>query len=42
MLPYLEEGDAVVFVGAPHIPGISEMLQADGYQTQGKCQSLEH
>jgi len=42
MLPYLEEGDAVVFVGAPHIRGISGMLRADGYQTQGQYPSLEH
>jgi hypothetical protein len=36
MLPYLEEGDAVVFVGAPHISGISEMLHADGYQIESQ------
>ncbi len=42
MLAYLERGDAVAFVGAPHIRGISRMLRADGYQTQGQCPSLEH
>ena len=36
MLGYLEKGDAVAFVGAPHIRGISRMLRADGYQTQGQ------
>ncbi len=36
MLPYLEEGGAVVFVGAPHISGISEMLYAEGYQIEGQ------
>lgn len=35
MLVYLVKGDAVAFVGAPHIRGISKMLRADGYQTQG-------
>ena len=39
MLPYLEKGDAVAFVGAPHIRGISEMLRADGYQTVRQCTS---
>jgi hypothetical protein len=42
MLAYLEKGDVVAFVGAPHIRGISKMLRADGYQTQGQCPSLEH
>jgi hypothetical protein len=36
MLPYLEEGDTVAFVGAPHISGISEMLHAYGYQIEGQ------
>ena len=36
MLPYLEEGEAVVFVGAHHISGISEKLYADGYQIEGQ------
>lgn len=36
MLVYLEKGDVVAFVGAPHIRGISRMLRADGYQTQGQ------
>lgn len=41
MLPYLEEGDAVVFVGAPHISGISEMLHANGYQIEGQYLNLD-
>ncbi len=32
MLEYLEQGDAVVFVGAPHVRGVSKLLRADGYQ----------
>jgi uncharacterized protein YbaP (TraB family) len=35
MLAYLEDGDALTFVGAPHLRGIGEMLRADGYQTDG-------
>ncbi|MBW2305374.1 MAG: TraB/GumN family protein [Deltaproteobacteria bacterium] len=37
MLAYLEVGDAVVCVGAPHVRGISRMLLADGYQIKGRC-----
>ena len=33
---YLEDGDAVAFVGAPHIPGITRMLGAEGYQIIGQ------
>jgi uncharacterized protein YbaP (TraB family) len=36
MLIYLERGDAVAFVGAPHIPGISGMLRANGYRITGR------
>lgn len=36
MLEYLEEGDAIVFVGAPHIRGISRLLRASGYQTKAQ------
>jgi uncharacterized protein YbaP (TraB family) len=36
MLVYLEKGDTVAFVGAPHIPGISGMLRANGYQIIGQ------
>jgi uncharacterized protein YbaP (TraB family) len=34
MLPYLEEGDAVAFVGAPHIRGISRMLETRDYRVE--------
>ena len=36
MLAYLEKGDTVAFVGAPHIRGISEMLRSEGYQTRAE------
>ena len=32
---YLEEGDAVVCVGAPHILGLGELPRAGGYAFQG-------
>ncbi len=32
MLPYLEEGNAVAFVGAPHVRGLRPMLQEGGYE----------
>ena len=32
MLAYLEKGDAVACVGAPHVLGISEKLTAQGFQ----------
>ena len=35
MLQYLEQGDAVVFVGVPHVRGVSKLLRADGYQIEG-------
>lgn len=35
MLQYLEQGDAVAFVGAPHVRGVSKLLRADGYQIKG-------
>jgi len=35
MLEYLEAGDAVAFVGAPHVRGVSKLLIADGYQIKG-------
>ena len=36
MRAYLEKGDAVACVGAPHIRGISRLLRADGYQIQSR------
>ena len=35
MLAYLEQGNAVVFVGAPHLRGICKLLRADGFQIMG-------
>jgi uncharacterized protein YbaP (TraB family) len=35
MCKYLEQGDAVAFVGAPHVPGVSKLLRKDGYQIKG-------
>jgi uncharacterized protein YbaP (TraB family) len=35
MLPYLEQGNAVACVGAPHVPGICKFLESDGYRTIG-------
>lgn len=32
MQRYLQEGDAVAFVGVPHVAGIIRMLSADGYE----------
>lgn len=34
MASYFEKGDSVACVGAPHIWGIREMLQTNGYQTR--------
>jgi len=34
MRNYLEKGDAAIFVGIPHITGISRLLSADGYEIQ--------
>jgi len=36
MLAYLERGDAIAFVGAPHLRGISDLLRSDGYEIQKK------
>ncbi len=35
MLEYLEPGDAVVFVGIPHVRGVSKLLREDGFQIEG-------
>jgi len=35
MLKYLKAGDAVAFVGAPHVQGVSKLLREDGYQIKG-------
>ncbi|MGD8982979.1 MAG: TraB/GumN family protein, partial [Desulfobacteraceae bacterium] len=39
MLAHLEKGDAIVFVGAPHLRGISDLLRADGYEIHRKGQT---
>ncbi len=35
MSDYLKQGDAVAFVGAPHVRGMSKLLLEDGYQITG-------
>lgn len=35
MIPYVEEGNAVVCVGVPHIPGVCNLLGAAGYEILG-------
>ena len=35
MLEYLKAGDAVAFVGAPHVQGVSDLLREDGFQIRG-------
>lgn len=35
MLPYLENGKALVFVGAPHVRGIRALLESVGYSVDG-------
>jgi uncharacterized protein YbaP (TraB family) len=35
MREYLEQGDAVALIGAPHVPGVSTLLREDGYQIKG-------
>jgi uncharacterized protein YbaP (TraB family) len=32
---YLNEGEVIVFVGAPHVRGMSKLLRKDGYQIKG-------
>lgn len=39
MLAYLEKGDAVTFVGAPHLRGIGHLLGTDGYEVHKKVQA---
>ncbi len=38
MLNYLEKGNVIAFVGAPHLRGISKLAHADGYEIQKKSQ----
>ncbi len=39
MQPYLDQGDAIAFVGAPHIRGLIPLLQDCGYQIRGPGRS---
>ncbi len=39
MQPYLAEGNAVAFVGSPHVVGISRMLKEDKYAVE-QCDAL--
>jgi uncharacterized protein YbaP (TraB family) len=34
---FLQQGDAAIFVGAPHVIGLNKLLQADGYRIAGPC-----
>jgi uncharacterized protein YbaP (TraB family) len=34
MIPFIEEGESAVFLGAPHLYGVNRMLQADGYRVE--------
>jgi len=38
MRQYLEGGDAIAFVGAPHISGINELLRRDGFRSTSVVQ----
>jgi len=38
MRPHLEKGGAIVFVGAPHVIGISRMMMAEGYGVRHHAQ----
>lgn len=31
MKPFIEQGESAVFLGAPHLHGVNQMLEADGY-----------
>jgi hypothetical protein len=34
MKPFLEKGESAVFLGAPHLCGVNQMLEADGYRVE--------
>jgi uncharacterized protein YbaP (TraB family) len=38
MRPHLEKGGAIVFVGSPHVNGISRMMIAEGYEVRHHAQ----
>ena len=34
MQPFIEKGESAVFLGAPHLHGVKQMLEADGYRVK--------
>jgi uncharacterized protein YbaP (TraB family) len=38
MRPHLKEGGAIIFVGAPHVNGIWQMMMAEGYEVRHHAQ----
>jgi uncharacterized protein YbaP (TraB family) len=34
MMPFVEQGESAVFLGAPHLHGVNQMLEADGYRVE--------
>ncbi len=34
MKPFVEQGESAVFLGAPHLCGVNQMLEADGYRLE--------
>ena len=34
MKPFIEEGESAVFLGAPHLHGVNQMLDADGWRVE--------
>jgi hypothetical protein len=40
MKPFIEKGGSAVFLGAPHLHGVNQMLEADGYRME-QTQEIE-
>jgi uncharacterized protein YbaP (TraB family) len=40
MKPFLEKGESAIFLGAPHLHGVNQMLEADGYRLE-QIQEIE-
>jgi len=34
MKPFIDQGESAVFLGAPHLHGVNQMLEADGYRVE--------
>jgi uncharacterized protein YbaP (TraB family) len=34
MTPFIEKGESAVFLGAPHLHGVNQMLEEDGYRVK--------